>query len=237
MRYIIRHRARHGGQTSALVSTFAAVIADDQESACALFAEKYPDREILSFDQGPDDQKEALRLYGEGGWTEEEQAAQRAALQATYDRQDRERENARRAVMEMDPAEFLAEAEYQARRAAETTPNVEGVHVGDVFEVSWGYDQTNWDFYQVVALKGKHTAVVRRMACKCEEYDCMIGFTRPVRDQFINSDEHTVRTYISEYRKSYHRETVPAARVPDLSGKKEMLLRTRSEAQTYTAYA
>ncbi|WP_240184397.1 hypothetical protein [Enterobacter cloacae] len=35
------------------------------------------------------------------------------------------------------------------------------VSLGDVFVSSWGYEQTNTCFYQVIALRGKKTAVLR----------------------------------------------------------------------------
>jgi hypothetical protein len=37
--------------------------------------------------------------------------------------------------------------------------------VGDILESSWGYDQTNIDFYQVVKLVGKSSVSLRQMAC------------------------------------------------------------------------
>jgi hypothetical protein len=37
------------------------------------------------------------------------------------------------------------------------------IKVGDIFNTSWGYDQTNVDFYEVVAIKGK-TVLVREVA-------------------------------------------------------------------------
>jgi len=32
--------------------------------------------------------------------------------------------------------------------------------IGDIFAISWGYDQTNVDFYRIKALRGKTQAVV-----------------------------------------------------------------------------
>lgn len=40
---------------------------------------------------------------------------------------------------------------------------MEQVKVGDVFSASWGYEQTNVDFFQVVALVGKHSVRVRHV--------------------------------------------------------------------------
>ena len=39
-----------------------------------------------------------------------------------------------------------------------------GVSVGDVFICSWGYEQTNVDFYQVVSLVGESSVRVRQVA-------------------------------------------------------------------------
>lgn len=41
--------------------------------------------------------------------------------------------------------------------------NKYGVKVGDIFECSWGYDQTNVDFFQVIALVGKESVRVREV--------------------------------------------------------------------------
>lgn len=41
--------------------------------------------------------------------------------------------------------------------------NVFGVKVGDIFSASWGYEQTNNDFFQVVALVGEKSVRVREV--------------------------------------------------------------------------
>lgn len=46
----------------------------------------------------------------------------------------------------------------------EPTMNAYGVQVGDVFRCSWGYDQTNEDFFQVVALVGSGSVRVRQVS-------------------------------------------------------------------------
>ena len=38
-----------------------------------------------------------------------------------------------------------------------------GFKVGDILVSSWGYDQTNIDFYEVVQVKGKGTVVIRQV--------------------------------------------------------------------------
>lgn len=41
--------------------------------------------------------------------------------------------------------------------------NAYGVKVGDIFHASWGYDQTNNDFFQVIKLCGKKSVRVREV--------------------------------------------------------------------------
>lgn len=41
--------------------------------------------------------------------------------------------------------------------------NKYGVQVGDIFSASWGYDQTNVDFFQVIALVGETSVRVREV--------------------------------------------------------------------------
>ena len=48
-----------------------------------------------------------------------------------------------------------ARKEQRKAKAKAEIKNDFGVKVGDVFEMSWGYEQTQSDFFQVVALAGK----------------------------------------------------------------------------------
>ena len=47
---------------------------------------------------------------------------------------------------------------------------VHGIKVGDIFSSSWGYDQTNVDFFQCVDVKGK-MVVVREISSKLSHSD------------------------------------------------------------------
>lgn len=99
------------------------------------------------------------------------------------------REDAR----EIDLAAFLSRLNYQ-RSKEQPTQNMHSVHVGDLFYDSWGYDQTNVDFYQVVALKGKMTAVIREIRGDCLPQGDMHGDVRPVRDAFASEETYERRT-------------------------------------------
>jgi hypothetical protein len=79
-----------------------------------------------------------------------------------------------------------AHAERKAERkakAAEASAN-HGVKIGDVFRSSWGYDQTNVDYYQVVAV-GNKTATFCKIAQLSESDGFLQGNCVPATNQFI----------------------------------------------------
>ena len=47
--------------------------------------------------------------------------------------------------------------------------NYLGVKVGDIFCFSWGYEQSNIDYFQVIALKGTKQVVIREIAYEITE--------------------------------------------------------------------
>lgn len=59
----------------------------------------------------------------------------------------------------------------QVKEVKTETQNELGIKVGDIFYMSWGYEQTNVDFFQVVALKGKTQVIIKevRLASKSEK--------------------------------------------------------------------
>lgn len=59
------------------------------------------------------------------------------------------------------------------------------VAVGDVFRCSWGYDQTNVDYYQVTKVVGPKTIQVRKIAAMSWETEFMQGRSVPATDEFI----------------------------------------------------
>lgn len=62
---------------------------------------------------------------------------------------------------------------------------VAGVKVGDIFYTSWGYDQTNVDFYQVVKISGLKIQV-REIWGEERVTGFMCGEATPVKDSFKN---------------------------------------------------
>lgn len=62
------------------------------------------------------------------------------------------------------------------------TVNSFGVKVGDLFYMSWGYEQTNVDFFQVVALVGSSSVRVRNV-------------NPPIIEETDNTGMSCIRTY------------------------------------------
>jgi hypothetical protein len=60
---------------------------------------------------------------------------------------------------------FIATVQANLNKQAMPNPADLGVKVGDIFSASWGYDQTNVDFYEVVRLTGA-SVVVRKIASR-----------------------------------------------------------------------
>ena len=69
-------------------------------------------------------------------------------------------------------------AAYKAKQKAEKEKAVESIKVGDIFVGSWGYDQTNGEFYQVVEKKGV-TCKVQEIGQKVVEETQGCDYVRP----------------------------------------------------------
>jgi hypothetical protein len=57
--------------------------------------------------------------------------------------------------------------------------------VGDVLVSSWGYDQTNYDYYQVTRLVGRKSVEIRQIAASSEETESMRGQCVPLKGHFV----------------------------------------------------
>lgn len=73
-------------------------------------------------------------------------------------------------------------AEQKAKKLAASANH--GVVVGDVFRCSWGYDQTNIDYYEVIAVSGK-TATVCAIGRLSESDGYLQGNCVPAPGKFI----------------------------------------------------
>lgn len=79
--------------------------------------------------------------------------------------------------------------DMKAKRKEERKNVIKDIKVGDLFSSSWGYDQTNVDFYQVIAVKGK-TFTIRPIGGRTVpgsggDYSGMADKVTAVRDAFL----------------------------------------------------
>lgn len=92
------------------------------------------------------------------------------------------------AQMEQEIERFFlglaAREEEKRKRAEERRAYVPALKPGDVLHTHWGYEQTNVEFFEVVAVKGKRVTV-REVAGSVKETGHMCGITRPVRGEFV----------------------------------------------------
>lgn len=101
--------------------------------------------------------------------------------------------------------------QYQTyiRKMAEIKPYIEPKHNiknGDIFYNSWGYDQTNIDFYQVVSTTAK-TITLRAIKGTINDYNAyhMYGSTVAVKDSFCSDELIRKTPYLmgGEWRVSF----------------------------------
>ena len=101
----------------------------------------------------------------------------------------------------------IVKAEKRPAKKAEPV-NKYGVKVGDVFYESWGWEQTNINFWQVVELRGATQIILRAINSEIVE---QVGFcsnmVKPVKDSFC-----------SHYAGEELRKTVKGTRFRPLSG-------------------
>lgn len=69
-------------------------------------------------------------------------------------------------------------AEYNQAAKQRQNEQVAALKVGDIFYTSWGYDQTNTDFFKVVKISGKRITV-RQLAANRIEQGFMAGECTP----------------------------------------------------------
>lgn len=78
-------------------------------------------------------------------------------------------------------------SEYKAKIKAEKAAKIEqghGLQVGDVLSACWGWEQTNYDYYQVTKLIGKRSVELREIGRTIEETNDMQGLCAPVKNLF-----------------------------------------------------
>ena len=95
----------------------------------------------------------------------------------------------------------------QKKEAAKVEPvNKYGVKVGDVFYESWGYEQTNIDFWQVVKLRGETQIVLHAISSTAvEERGFCSVMVKPIKNSWARhyAGEEIVKTVKGTARNPY----------------------------------
>ncbi len=92
-----------------------------------------------------------------------------------------------------DLREGWAKERADKRKAEKAAINNQNIELRTIFYTSWGYDQTNVDYYQVVGRKGKQTLIVKEISKEYTESGFMSGHSKAIKDSFINDTEIEVR--------------------------------------------
>ena len=95
--------------------------------------------------------------------------------------------NSREAQIEAVKMSESIQLTNKAQRAMEKKNFQHGLSVGDILYSSWGYDQTNIDFYQVTGVNGKQVKI-REIAGSTEETGFMSGDSVAVPDSFCGKE-------------------------------------------------
>ena len=194
-RYIVTYSPDNGNGEPSHLSTYWATLASSSMDARRQFMRRFPNYHVREVELADEARRDG---YGNGWFTEDERKAQREKLQENYAIARDERKEAELIVSTYEPDEFAAAIAYRDRRASEKTQNLEGVHVGDLFYFTWGYEQTNVTFFQVVGLRGKHTVIMRQNQVNSAPYGYMCGLARPIRNQFKGEERYTMRMRFDE---------------------------------------
>jgi hypothetical protein len=76
------------------------------------------------------------------------------------------------------------------------------LNVGDIMHSSWGYDQTNNDFYQIVD-KQKSFVFLRPIGTDLKQTGFMSGEVRPIKDKFLDKDNLTKEQILKRRASDY----------------------------------
>lgn len=77
-------------------------------------------------------------------------------------------------------------AKFKAEQAAKRAAQGRGLDVGDIVYTSWGYEQTNTEFFQITALIGKAMVELREIAQAREDSTCWMQWrATPEAGRFV----------------------------------------------------
>lgn len=90
---------------------------------------------------------------------------------------------------------------YAEKRKEEKNKEMDSIQVGTLLVYSWGYDQTNIDFYQVIEKKGKTFKMRRICGTRLNEYTycSMSANVIPNKDDFFGDEIITKHSLSMEF--------------------------------------
>jgi hypothetical protein len=99
-------------------------------------------------------------------------------------------------------AQTETKSTYKEEQKVKKQQQQKDVKVGDVFCYSWGWEQTNVDFYQVVSKPSPATVIVKSISHETVE-DCSWAsdYVKPVKDSFCG-EEMKVRLNGDSFKRS-----------------------------------
>lgn len=110
-----------------------------------------------------------------------------------------------------------ASIEAAAKRKADVIAAGPGLEVGDILYTSWGYDQTNTEFFEVVAMSGK-MATLREVRCASSDTGGPAERVVPQSGDYIGEPIRRLaregRVAINSYRSAWKWNTSKIAGVP-----------------------
>lgn len=74
----------------------------------------------------------------------------------------------------------------------------ESIEIGKIYYTSWGYEQTNGEFYQVVGRKGKKTLLLKEIGSNQISSGFDSGYFEAVKDNFIS--ENIIETRVGSMK-------------------------------------
>lgn len=104
-------------------------------------------------------------------------------------------ESAERTITETKKSEDSREAWKAERKAKKQAVNNQDIEIGAIFYDSWGYEQTNIDFYQVIDKIGKRTLIVKEIASQSiRATGPMSDEVKAVKDAFTSEEMKVMLT-------------------------------------------
>ena len=89
----------------------------------------------------------------------------------------------------MKVAENISNGKIEIIENKKVEENELGIKVGDIFYMSWGYEQTNVDFFRVKALRGKTQVILQQVYLEMTQDKCVSGMSA---DRKYNSKNYSL---------------------------------------------